>query len=161
MTLEEEIKHKVIEAKRLKALSKRRGNLEQASTAHKEASAIRAELNQHYTSLKHRKLPAPQKTYVYFLTNPSFNAVKIGFTTRAIVDRMTELNRSTSLPTEFALVGYIIDQNAKELERRIHKHLTKWRTNPRREFFDISFEEAVSIIESKFAIRVIRKDNAK
>lgn len=153
----EEIKHKVAKAKHLKKISQECKSLEQASTAHKEASIIRAELNEHYSKVTQKKLAAPQKTYVYFLTNPSFDVVKIGFTKRALVDRITELNRSTSLPTEFQLVGYIVDHNAKELEKRIHKHLKKWRTNPKREFFKISFEKAASIVETKFTVNVVRK----
>jgi hypothetical protein len=151
------LKQKVNRAKKLKEVSKKHKNIELRSSAHKEASIIREELNQHYAKVKNRKkVAAPQKEYVYFLANPSFNVIKIGYTGRAIVQRIAELNSATSLPTEFELVGYIVSTDALKLEKNIHSHLVKWRPNPKREFFNISLNDAIKEIEKKFGVSVIR-----
>ena len=151
-----ELKSQVAKVKRLKAISKNNNNLEQSSTGHKQASIIRAKLNEHYAEITGRKMAAPQKSYVYFLINPSFPEIKIGFTTRSIVSRIAELNASTSLPNKFKLVGYIVSANAFQLEQQIHKHLKKFRTNPKREFFNIDIEQAINTVELAFSVNVKR-----
>lgn len=139
---------KVKEAKRLKIVSQKSSDLIEAAQAHKKAAELRSQINQWYLENHDRKRTKP-KGYVYFLENQSFDYIKVGFTTRAIPDRMQELNRSTSLPTEFKLVGYIVCEDAAKLEKKIHNFLSKWRININREFFKLSFNEAADIIEKK------------
>lgn len=107
---------KVKQVKRLMIICQKSSDLLGGAQAHKKAAELRSQINQWYVENRGRKRTKP-KGYVYFLENQSFDLIKVGFTTRAILNRMQELNRSTSLPTEFKLVGYIVCEDAAKIEK--------------------------------------------
>jgi hypothetical protein len=80
--------------------------------------------------------------FIYCLTNPSYKAkcegyvrVKIGKTDN-IPRRLKELF-TTSLPEPFEVYRALVVPNMDKMEIHIHKVLSQYRVNPKREFFDI------------------------
>jgi len=81
--------------------------------------------------------------HIYFLINTSFpGLVKIGFTTRSLDKRVSELH-STGVPTPFRVGASFWVNSPAEVERMIHKHLKEFRDQADREFFAISLQGAV------------------
>jgi len=86
--------------------------------------------------------------FVYFLTNPSMpQYIKIGCTGRNVISRVDELNRSTSVPTPFKIEMYFPSLDHYRDESTIHQALDSYRVNGK-EFFEISIEEAINILET-------------
>jgi hypothetical protein len=84
--------------------------------------------------------------FVYVLSNPAFpGLLKIGFTTRSVEQRITELNASTSVPAPFELLGYYACQNPQKDERTVHLALDCCRA-PGKEFFSIKPEQAFNLL---------------
>lgn len=84
---------------------------------------------------------------VYVLTNPAMPGfVKIGKTLLEDVSiRLAQLY-TTGVPFPFDLVFACKVPNADEVERALHRAFGPYRVNPRREFFNIDPEQAVSIL---------------
>ena len=85
---------------------------------------------------------------VYVLTNPVMpNLVKIGRTgsedARARVDQLY----STGVPLPFKIEFACRVQNADEVERALHRAFAPNRLNPKREFFSIEADQAISILK--------------
>lgn len=84
---------------------------------------------------------------VYVLTNPAMpGIVKIGKTSRRDVEtRLNELY-STGVPVPFdcAFAGRVKDETA--VERAFHQAFGPYRINPRREFFQIEPDQAVTLL---------------
>ena len=86
---------------------------------------------------------------VYVLTNASMpGIVKIGFTMLTAEARARELSSHTGVPTPFK-VAWATERipNPQAVERRVHDRLVSLRTNSGREFFRITLNKAISIIE--------------
>jgi hypothetical protein len=86
---------------------------------------------------------------VYVLTNASMpGLVKIGFTMLTAEARARELSSHTGVPTPFK-VAWATERipNPQAVERRVHDRLVSLRTNSGREFFRITSNKAISIIE--------------
>jgi len=100
--------------------------------------------------------------YVYILTNSSLpGIVKIGMTTNSPHDRAAQLS-TTGLPHPFKVFGYVEVGNPRDIERRIHKKLYKNRVSKKREFFKISPQSALSLLEDVTGeSEVMRKERAK
>lgn len=84
------------------------------------------------------------KGYVYIASNPSIpGLLKIGMTSKDPRERVKQLF-TTSVPTPFVLqrVYHVNNTNASGMEARIHRHLSRYRVNSRREFFRIEPDEA-------------------
>lgn len=78
---------------------------------------------------------------VYVLSHPEMpGLLKIGYTTRSVSERMTELSAATGVPGNFVLELKYTASDAFNLEKRIHISLTEWRLAGT-EFFrcDLSF----------------------
>jgi hypothetical protein len=92
--------------------------------------------------------------YVYILVNPAYrdHLIKIGLTTREPEERAKELSRKTSVPNEFVVAYKKHVHDCSAVEKIVHKYLDQYRTNERREFFQLPVEKAISVIEriSKF-----------
>lgn len=92
------------------------------------------------------------KGYVYILTNPCFkeNWVKIGKTDN-LDRRIAELSQATGIPLPFEIYAVLETSKYNEAEHMIHKLIGKLapdlRINPKREFFNIEPEDAVSIMQ--------------
>jgi len=82
---------------------------------------------------------------------------KIGFTTRSIRERISELNSSTSVPIRFKLEYFVElkDGVANEVEQSAHRDLRKMGFHYGKEFFRCSLSECKEAI-----FRAIAKQNA-
>jgi hypothetical protein len=75
--------------------------------------------------------------------------LKIGFTNDEIIDyRITDL-WTTGVPEPFKLEAYTRVNNPNEVERQIHKIVDEYRLNKDREFFRISFDKLLQILNEK------------
>lgn len=85
---------------------------------------------------------------VYILTNSAMpGLVKIGYTDIDPYERAKQLS-ATNVPTPFKIYGYVTVNKPKEVEKAVHKKLSKFRKSKSREFFKIKPEEAVKILEN-------------
>jgi hypothetical protein len=85
--------------------------------------------------------------YLYCLSNPSIpNLLKIGMTTRTPEERAKELF-TTGVATPFNIEFSRKVSNPGQKEKDIHKILENYRI-PSREFFDISVNEAIRVIDT-------------
>lgn len=94
-----------------------------------------------------------EQGYVYVMVNPSLpNLVKIGKTTRDPNERAKELSASTGVPTPFIAVFYKPFTNCDMAEKTIHSYLEQkgYRVNDNREFFNISTNEAIGIVQAYY-----------
>ena len=104
-----------------------------------------------------------EKGYVYILSNPSFNYLKIGFTNRDVQNRIEELN-TTGVPTPFELVYEVLVWDAASVERKIHLELNDCRVRDNREFFQISQDGAYALVKSvlsKYKIEILYEKKHK
>lgn len=88
--------------------------------------------------------------WVYVLVNKSMPGVcKIGMTTTSVAQRVKEINSATGVITPWFPVYKYECINSRVLERAVHEHLEKhgYRLNPKREGFEISSKDAISVIE--------------
>lgn len=84
--------------------------------------------------------------YVYVLSNPVMpGLVKIGRSTRHPSDRVRELNSASGVALPFKLEASIRTKYPNWTERLLHQALDRHRLNQKREFFQLSVDEAVEI----------------
>jgi len=84
---------------------------------------------------------------VYILVNKDMpGLIKIGRTSGTARERAKKLSQSTSVPSPFEVVYETPCDQAKQLERTMHRQLAQYR-RPRREFFECSVEYAISLLE--------------
>ena len=84
---------------------------------------------------------------VYILVNKDMpGLIKIGRTSGTASERAKKLSQSTSVPSPFEVAYETPCDQAKQLERTIHRQLAQYR-RPRREFFECSVEYAISLLE--------------
>jgi T5orf172 domain len=87
--------------------------------------------------------------YIYILSNPSMpSLLKIGWTLRNAKERAVELSRATGIPGQFRVEYEIYVGNPDKIEKIIHSKLDHRRWNKNREFFQISLDEAKSLLDS-------------
>ena len=87
--------------------------------------------------------------YVYILESSSMpEMVKIGYTKNDPIERANQLSKSTGVPTPFNVVYSYSCFNGERIEKAVHKHFRKQRVNNQREFFYVTADEAIKIIES-------------
>ncbi len=85
---------------------------------------------------------------IYVLTNPAMpGLVKIGKTTRGNVDaRLSELySTGVPVPFECEFAGRVADES--KVEKAFHLAFGPYRLNPKREFFQIAPEQAITLLE--------------
>jgi hypothetical protein len=86
--------------------------------------------------------------YIYILSNASMpGLIKIGCTSRSPEERRRELSRPTGIPVDFEVEYEIYSYNIKEVEREIHKALTKYKFG--KEFFEVDVNTAINILRKK------------
>ena len=85
---------------------------------------------------------------VYVLSNPAMpGMVKIGKTTQSDVEhRMSQLY-STGVPLPFKCEYAVEVDDCSKAEQALHIAFDPYRTNPKREFFDIAPEQAIAILK--------------
>ena len=85
---------------------------------------------------------------VYILQNPAFpDMLKIGYTSKTAEERSDQIGKSTGIPMKFDILYQYRCFKGLKIEGEVHKVLKRKRVNNNREFFYISLEEAISIIE--------------
>ena len=92
--------------------------------------------------------PGTGKQYVYILTNNTMPGLcKIGYTKNDPGKRAKQINAATGVAMDFNVEWTYSCYNGIELEGEVHSYLDQFRVNKNREFFQISVEEAKSVIE--------------
>lgn len=94
--------------------------------------------------------------YLYCFSNESLkNLYKIGMTTRNVEDRLKEANSSTWNPDKFKMELCVRVEDVEKKEKLIHQMLEKYRSNSRREFFEVSLDKV------KFLFDLLREEEIK
>ena len=93
---------------------------------------------------------------LYFLANEAMpGLIKIGHTTGSLENRMLQLN-TTATPAPFEAIAFFKVNNSALCERKVHKVLSKYRSNPKREFFSASISvllrDSIKVISSDIKI---------
>lgn len=89
-----------------------------------------------------------EEGYVYILSSDSLNGLlKIGSTTFGAEKRAKQLSYTTALPTPFIVEYEIYVRHYVEFEKAIHRKLDSYRVNPKREFFAVSIDKAIEVID--------------
>jgi hypothetical protein len=85
---------------------------------------------------------------VYILESEAMpEMIKIGYTKGDPIDRASTLSKSTGVPTPFNVVYSYNCFNGERIEKAVHKHFRKDRVNKQREYFFVSVEDAIKVIE--------------
>ena len=88
--------------------------------------------------------------YIYILENDTMpGLVKIGFTKNKPSERVKQINAATGVALDFDVKYQFPCFNAHDLEKEIHHYLEAegFRVNRKKEFFNITVEQAISVIE--------------
>lgn len=86
--------------------------------------------------------------YVYILSNVSLKGLlKIGSTTFGADKRAKQLSCTTSLPTPFIVEYEVFVRHYVEFEKAVHEKLDSYRLNPKREFFKVSKNKVIEVME--------------
>jgi len=88
--------------------------------------------------------------YIYILENDTMpGLVKIGFTKNKPSERVKQINAATGVALDFNVKYQYPCFNAHDLEKEIHIYLEAegFRVNKKKEFFNITVEQAISVIE--------------
>lgn len=101
---------------------------------------------------KHIKIPkgVTNCQWIYILSNPLYdNVVKIGFTKNRPSERVKQINAATGVALDFDVEWAFPCFNAHDLEKEIHRYLEDegFRVNKKKEFFNISVKQAMSVVE--------------
>lgn len=84
--------------------------------------------------------------FVYIMTNEAMpSIVKVGLTSRLPEDRAKDLD-TTGVPEPFEIIYRTSTSRPKAVERRAHELLSEYRTNPKREFFRVTVNDAVEAV---------------
>lgn len=86
--------------------------------------------------------------YLYILSNSAMGQLlKIGFTCAGVEKRAKELSGATGVPGSFVVEYFHLSDDIEETERLVHLELDRLRYNGNREFFDISIDDAIDVIQ--------------
>ena len=84
---------------------------------------------------------------IYILsTRANPDILKIGFTTRSVVERVHEINSATGVLVPFGVRAVWRVKNAQDCEKKIHNLFSENRIRNDREFFKLEFRDAFSRI---------------
>jgi len=107
-----------------------------------------------YYTNRPSKFSIPKATvgaqYIYILSNETMpGLVKIGFTKNLPSDRAKQINAATGVALDFNVEYFYPCFNAHALEGEIHAYLEHngFRVNKKKEFFNITVEQAIAVIE--------------
>jgi hypothetical protein len=86
--------------------------------------------------------------FIYILRNPTMdeNIFKIGLTKNEVAERVKQLSK-TSVPDKFYKSQEWNVKDCIRAEKEIHQILNEYRVDPRREFFKIKYDKAISVIK--------------
>ena len=92
--------------------------------------------------------------YVYVLENHGIPGIlKIGYTDRAVQDRIREINSGTGVVTPWYSISHFHCKSPKHIETLVHQSLSTYRVN--KEGFNVSLKQAQEIIS-----KIITENNA-
>lgn len=107
-----------------------------------------------YYTNRVRNIEIPKGTtgcqWIYILSNTTMpGLVKIGFTKNKPTERAKQINAATGVALDFDVEYMYPCFNAHDLEREIHAYLedSGFRVNKKKEFFNITVSQAISVIE--------------
>lgn len=128
-----------------------------AALSYEERNEIKAKMNKldkRLESLNYRRNHS-KAGWLYVISSPSLpNMTKIGCTRRVNPTiRVAELS-SSSLPYAFLAHGFVFSDDCFELEANIHKYFDDKRIALNREFFYVTPEEAINVLENEFNQKV-------
>lgn len=84
---------------------------------------------------------------IYILVNPSFpDFIKIGRCSD-LTQRIRSLSSNTALPLPFECIFACSVEDAKKVEATLHRTFKDYRVNPRREFFRMSPEPVIDLLQ--------------
>lgn len=88
--------------------------------------------------------------WVYVLANPIYSGgvLKIGFTSSTPQLRKQNIDNSTGVPLPFTVEYAKQCVNGRQLEQAVHRYFDKERINPNKEFFQVSLQQAIQVIDS-------------
>ena len=92
--------------------------------------------------------------FIYIMSNPSFShgQIKIGKSSKDPSIRKEELN-TTSLPEPFVLEYFALVGDYDAVELNVHRKLSAYRRNRRREFFDCTVPKAILAIRESATVK--------
>lgn len=86
--------------------------------------------------------------FIYILTNKAMpGLIKVGFSTRPPDERASELS-TTGVPFPFEVAFFVEVDNPAQIEAEVHSQLSKHRASKSREFFSLSVEQTIAVIEN-------------
>ena len=87
--------------------------------------------------------------FVYVMRAPIHpkNVFKVGLTQKSTETRANELSRATGVPGKIYVVHEWAVGDCVSIEREVHRRLSEFRVDPRREFFEAPLEHLVTVIE--------------
>jgi hypothetical protein len=86
--------------------------------------------------------------WVYILSSPATPGMfKIGYTSIDPYTRATQVSRGSGVPQVFEVEWAYKCYKGERIEREIHKYFKEQRVNTEREFFRVTLEEAIAVIE--------------
>ena len=92
--------------------------------------------------------------YVYCLYNKYMpNICKIGYTYKTSHDRAKELSSRTNCPVPFDVIFDIKVRNPQKYEKIIHRKLKKFRINSKREFFECTPKDIITLFDKNNLIK--------
>ena len=94
----------------------------------------------------------PVNGFIYVLSNPHMpDLLKIGFTSRAVEQRIDELSSSTGVPSPFECEAVFPSAHPEKDEKAVHLLFDAYRVN-NKEFFKIEAVIAASMISEKLEV---------
>ena len=106
------------------------------------------------------RIKNPKSGWVYIIHSPALpDMVKIGVSRRlnGPYERIYELS-SSALPFPYSLDGFCFSDNAFAVESSMHEYFDSVRVAPNREFFYVTPNEAINVLENKFNQNVIKSN---
>lgn len=89
---------------------------------------------------------------VYVLsTREQPRLLKIGFTSRAVEERVKEINAATGVVYPFGVRALWVVQDARDVEQQLHALLAAHRVRSDREFFEMDYKDAFRMIRDFIA----------
>jgi hypothetical protein len=90
----------------------------------------------------------PIRGFVYILSNEAMpGLLKIGYTTKDVDRRVSELSHATGIPEPFKIEAYFLTNDPRNHEKLIHDELSNYR-HSNKEFFKIDFGQASKCMEN-------------
>lgn len=73
--------------------------------------------------------------------------LKIGLSTRPVLERSAELSAATGVPSSFEVEAYFVSNEPEEHEKQIHEALREFRVKGK-EFFEVPLARALDVVRS-------------